>query len=147
MTDVDLLQAHLRGDHRATANEACPACKRVSAGQRPGAGSKGPKKARKTSKRHLPCECGCGAHASPGSRFLPGHDAKLKRRLTLGALNGRPDDWVEMVVRGWDRLVPPHKLPPRDVLDRAWTYLDTVLKEPRIQTEWLAARNAIRASH
>lgn len=37
----------------------------------------------------LPCLCGCGQQAR--RRFLPGHDAKLKRQFRLGVL---PDDHI-----------------------------------------------------
>ena len=45
---------------------------------------KGKKKAERkatVAREAKPCECGCGEMAKPGSRFLPGHDAKLKSKL------------------------------------------------------------------
>lgn len=34
------------------------------------------------------CRCGCGADVKAGSKFLPGHDAKLKGKLSRAALAG-----------------------------------------------------------
>jgi hypothetical protein len=41
----------------------------------------------KTSAAAPQCECGCGANTK-GGRFLPGHDAKLKKALVESALGG-----------------------------------------------------------
>ena len=51
-----------------------------------------------------PCGCGCGATARPGSRFLPGHDAKLKSRLRKAAAGKGKDAekaQAELLVLGW----------------------------------------------
>lgn len=43
-----------------------------------------------TQTRKQACLCGCGEMPSrPGSRFLPGHDAKLKSQLTGAIREGR----------------------------------------------------------
>jgi len=52
------------------------------------------------------CLCGCGQQAR--RRFLPGHDAKLKRQLRLGAL---PDDHIAKSLEAeyrkrWNMQVP-----------------------------------------
>jgi len=45
-----------------------------------------------------PCECGCRAITRRGSRFLPGHDAKLKSALRKA---GTPEAEKELASRGW----------------------------------------------
>lgn len=45
-----------------------------------------------------PCECGCRAVTRRGSRFLPGHDAKLKSILKK---RGTPKAKKELKSRGW----------------------------------------------
>ena len=45
------------------------------------------------------CECGCGAEVK--SRFLPGHDAKLKSRLVNQALEGDGAAARELRKRNW----------------------------------------------
>lgn len=52
-----------------------------------------------------PCECGCRAVTRRGSRFLPGHDAKLKSKLRNAAKKGNANAKVkakkELKSRGW----------------------------------------------
>jgi hypothetical protein len=43
--------------------------------------------------------CGCGAEVK--SRFLPGHDAKLKSRLVTQGLDGDPAAVKELRKRKW----------------------------------------------
>lgn len=47
------------------------------------------------------CECGCGRKASEGSRFLPGHDMKLKSRLIQGAKCGNASAIKQLRDNGW----------------------------------------------
>jgi len=53
-----------------------------------------------------PCECGCGAITRRGSKFLPGHDMKLKSSLRKKAAAGnakvRAKAQKELARRGWD---------------------------------------------
>lgn len=44
------------------------------------------------------CECGCGALTRRGSKFLPGHDAKLKSALRKATT---PEAKKELKSRGW----------------------------------------------
>jgi hypothetical protein len=46
------------------------------------------------------CECGCGDRCA--RRFLPGHDAKLKSRLSKEATAGDLSAATEIQRRGWD---------------------------------------------
>jgi hypothetical protein len=69
-------------------------------------------KAKKVSKVEVkpkPCECGCKAMAKPGSRFLPGHDAKLKSRLLKASRDGDKAAKKELVSRGWYKPKPKAK--------------------------------------
>jgi hypothetical protein len=144
MAALDKLQEHLRGEHRAAAKEDCPACQRTRAGHRSGVRTPSPKKPRKAHETTRLCTCGCGGTVSPGSVFLPGHDAKLKRDLLVQAHDGSTAAWMELVIRDWSRLVPLHKRPPAVVLEDAAVRLGERDFRP---AEWLAARNAIRTSH
>ena len=45
-----------------------------------------------------PCECGCGAITRRGSKFLPGHDMKLKSILRKAKT---PEAEKELKSRGW----------------------------------------------
>jgi hypothetical protein len=51
------------------------------------------------------CECGCRALTRKGSRFLPGHDAKLKSKLKkalkMGNANAKAKAKKELEARGW----------------------------------------------
>lgn len=51
------------------------------------------------------CECGCRALTRKGSRFLPGHDAKLKSKLRnavkKGNTNAKAHAQKELKSRGW----------------------------------------------
>ena len=49
-----------------------------------------------------PCECGCGKLAKGGSKFLPGHDAKLRSRLRKAAERGDAKAKAALSARGWD---------------------------------------------
>jgi len=49
-----------------------------------------------------PCECGCGKLAKSGSKFLPGHDAKLRSRLRKAAECGDAKAKAALSARGWD---------------------------------------------
>lgn len=44
------------------------------------------------------CECGCKVLTRKGSRFLPGHDMKLKSKLRKA---GTPEAKAELAARGW----------------------------------------------
>lgn len=52
-----------------------------------------------------PCECGCKALTRKGSRFLPGHDMKLKSKLRnavkKGNANAKAKAKKELKARGW----------------------------------------------
>ena len=50
-----------------------------------------------------PCECGCERMTRRGSRFLPGHDAKLKSALRKAADDGNAGAKKELESRGWAR--------------------------------------------
>ncbi len=45
-----------------------------------------------------PCECGCKGITRVGSKFLPGHDMKLKSKLRKA---GTPASKKELKARGW----------------------------------------------
>ena len=52
-----------------------------------------------------PCECGCKCMTRRGSRFLPGHDMKLKSKLRnavkKGNANAKAKAQKELKARGW----------------------------------------------
>jgi len=48
-----------------------------------------------------PCECGCKAMTRKGSRFLPGHDMKLRSVLLKKARAGNDKAKKELKVRKW----------------------------------------------
>ena len=52
-----------------------------------------------------PCECGCKVLTRKGSRFLPGHDMKLKSKLRnavkKGNANAKAKAQKELKARGW----------------------------------------------
>lgn len=50
------------------------------------------------------CECGCGG-ATKGGRFLPGHDAKLKKALTEAALTGSKRAETKLEKLGWSKFL------------------------------------------
>ena len=52
-----------------------------------------------------PCECGCGTMAKPGSRYLPGHDAKHKSALIKDAKAGKKTAATELAKRGWTKFL------------------------------------------
>jgi len=51
-----------------------------------------------------PCECGCKEMTRRGSRFKPGHDAKLKSALMKAAAKGDTKAQEELLSRGWVRV-------------------------------------------
>jgi hypothetical protein len=53
------------------------------------------------------CMCGCGAMAQ--SRFLPGHDARLKSRLINEALGGSKSAEAELGKLGWTQFLAKSK--------------------------------------
>lgn len=59
----------------------------------------------KESKTQLPeCECGCG-NRTKGGRFLPGHDAKLKKSLIEAALGGSKRATAKLEELGWTKFL------------------------------------------
>jgi len=50
------------------------------------------------------CECGCGGHTK-GRRFLPGHDAKLKKELIGEALGGKKRARNRLEKLGWGKFL------------------------------------------
>ena len=50
------------------------------------------------------CECGCGG-ATKGGRFLPGHDAKLKKALVEAAMNGSKRAETKLEKLGWKKFL------------------------------------------
>jgi hypothetical protein len=50
------------------------------------------------------CECGCGADTK-GGRFLPGHDAKLKKVLIEAALGGSKRATTKLGTLGWSKFL------------------------------------------
>jgi hypothetical protein len=59
---------------------------------------------RQTKVRAPECLCGCGAHTK-GGRFLPGHDAKLKKRLVDEALSGKKRAANKLEKLGWSKFL------------------------------------------
>jgi hypothetical protein len=60
-------------------------------------------------KHNGPCRCGCGYETKNGSKFLPGHDAKLKSRLVMEAMEGNPEQQKsarkELAELNWTRFL------------------------------------------
>lgn len=54
----------------------------------------------KTKSKAPRCECGCGG-ATKGGRFLPGHDAKLKKELLALARSGKKRALKRLQKLGW----------------------------------------------
>jgi len=54
------------------------------------------------------CECGCGDHTK-GGRFLPGHDAKLKKKLIGLALGGGKRARNRLEKLGWMKFLTAAK--------------------------------------
>ncbi len=50
------------------------------------------------------CECGCGSKTK-GGRFLPGHDAKLKKALIEAALSGSKRAATKLGKLGWAKFL------------------------------------------
>jgi len=50
------------------------------------------------------CECGCG-DVTKGGRFLPGHDAKLKKSLIESALEGSKRAATKLEKLGWTKFL------------------------------------------
>jgi len=74
------------------------------AGKQATKATKAAKAAKATTVRPEPklCECGCGKLAKGGSKFLPGHDAKLRSRLRKAAERGDAKAKAALSARGWD---------------------------------------------
>ena len=54
-----------------------------------------------------PCECGCGQLPSGRkSRFIPGHDGRLKGLLLTAAKLGDEESIQRMIDLGWGRFLP-----------------------------------------
>jgi len=52
------------------------------------------------------CECGCGANTKGArSRFLPGHDSKLKKLLIEAALGGSKRATTKLGALGWTKFL------------------------------------------
>jgi hypothetical protein len=58
----------------------------------------------KTKLKSPECECGCGGHTK-GGRFLPGHDAKLKKQLIGQALGGKKRARNRLEKLGWGKFL------------------------------------------
>lgn len=52
------------------------------------------------------CLCGCGGRTK-GGRFLPGHDAKLKKALVADARAGKKRAVNKLEKLGWSKVLPP----------------------------------------
>jgi len=50
------------------------------------------------------CECGCDGNTK-GGRFLPGHDAKLKKELIALALSGKKRARNRLEKLGWGKFL------------------------------------------
>ncbi len=50
------------------------------------------------------CLCGCGG-STKGGRFLPGHDAKLKKTLVAGARAGKKRAVNKLAKLGWSKFI------------------------------------------
>lgn len=59
---------------------------------------------RKDTTKAPQCECGCGA-TTKGGRFLPGHDAKLKKALVDAALTGSKRAETKLGKLGWAKFL------------------------------------------
>ena len=57
------------------------------------------------------CLCGCGGHTK-GGRFLPGHDAKLKKVLLADARLGKKRAVNKLEKLGWSNSLQPIVAPP-----------------------------------
>lgn len=54
-----------------------------------------------------PCQCGCGSFPSRAtSRFMPGHDGRLKGRLLAAVKAGSQDARDQMIGFGWGHFLP-----------------------------------------
>lgn len=104
MTDTQILQAHLAGEHADEPVDDCSACKRgrpvlpgepqVGRLNRPQLGT------------GRTCECGeCGETVGSRARFRPGHDAKLKSRLLKAARGGDTEAIERLIKLGWAKFI------------------------------------------
>jgi len=50
------------------------------------------------------CLCGCDGYTK-GGRFLPGHDAKLKKALVSDALSGKKRAVNKLAKLGWSKFL------------------------------------------
>lgn len=54
----------------------------------------------------LPCLCGCGLFPSgKKSRFVPGHDGRIKGLLLVAARNGDKDAEQRLIDLGWGKFI------------------------------------------
>jgi len=53
------------------------------------------------------CLCGCGGRTK-GGRFLPGHDAKLKKALVADARAGKERAASKLEKLGWSKFLQEH---------------------------------------
>lgn len=101
MTEIDLLHAHLRGEHSSERVPECRACAPL-----PPISTEDPTPVRENSvspPTGRKCRCGCGSPVK--NRFLPGHDAKLKSRLVKDARSGKEAAKQELEELGWTKFI------------------------------------------
>lgn len=97
-----------------------------------------PKRAPESTNR---CAC-CGRPCK--SRFLPGHDAKLKSRLYAAAKQGDAYAWAELALRGWSRLGKISEV-ERQTREEGESIATNVVGRGRAES-WIERRNQLRAS-
>lgn len=101
MSEVDLLHAHLRGEHVSERAEGCRAC-----GGLPPVSTEVQRPVRQDPPapgNGRRCGCGCGKPVK--RRFLPGHDAKLKSRLLKEARGGSEAAKRNLEENGWSHFL------------------------------------------
>lgn len=104
MTEIDLLSAHLRGEHSNERLLGCTACEAL-----PAVSTEEPVPApgntlhRRPPEGAILCLCGCGAVVR--NRFLPGHDAKLKSVLVKAARLGDEVAKRDLENLGWTKFI------------------------------------------
>lgn len=65
------------------------------------------RRVRVTKPANSPCLCGCGATPNKlGSRFMPGHDGRMKGRLLAQAKAGSQEARTLLVSLGWGHFLP-----------------------------------------
>lgn len=104
VTEIELLSAHLRGEHSNERLPGCTACEGL-----PPISKEEPVPARVNPVQRRPPEgmrnCGCGCGAVVRNRFLPGHDAKLKSRLVKEARSGSEIAKQQLEEHGWSKFI------------------------------------------